>query len=137
MDGALGDLLAAEIKKRTKITRVRADTFGYLQRSFAGVVSEVDAREAREVGRHAVLFAVRDGGDGSVAIKRKPGKKYQVRYLRVPLRKVAKETRHMPDAYITQAGNDVTQAFIDYARPLVGKLPQIGRFKAYPVKKRD
>jgi len=30
---------------------VRADTFGYLQRSFAGLASEVDAREAREVGR--------------------------------------------------------------------------------------
>ncbi|HNW35316.1 MAG TPA: diphosphate--fructose-6-phosphate 1-phosphotransferase, partial [Candidatus Ozemobacteraceae bacterium] len=44
--GALGDLLADLIKKELKIKRVRADTFGYLQRSFVGIVSEVDQAEA-------------------------------------------------------------------------------------------
>jgi 6-phosphofructokinase 1 len=47
----------------------------------------------------------------------------------VPLRSVAKETRHMPPSFINRAGNDVTQAFLDYARPLVGKLPEVGRFR--------
>ena len=56
--GALGDFLAAEIKARLGAKlRVRADTFGYLQRSFAGVTSSVDATEAREVGRTAVRHA--------------------------------------------------------------------------------
>jgi len=60
--GALGDVLAAEVKaKLGDKLRVRADTFGYLQRSFAGVVSEVDAYEARQVGRTAVKVAT--GGD--------------------------------------------------------------------------
>ena len=134
--GALGDLLAAAVRERTGITRVRADTFGYLQRSFAGVYSEVDAREAREVGRRAVRYAVREWASGSVAIRRRPGNRYQVDYARVPLARVARETRHMPDAFINAAGNDVTPAFIAYARPLVGRLPTIGRFKAYPVRKR-
>lgn len=133
--GALGDLLAGEIKAKAKISRVRADTFGYLQRSFAGLVSEVDAREGREVGRKAVQFATSGIVDGSVAIKRKKGKTYGVTYERVELRSVAKETRHMPDNFINKAGNDVTKAFIDYARPLVGKLPGIGRFTGYKVKK--
>jgi 6-phosphofructokinase 1 len=48
--GALGDMLAGVLRARAQITRVRADTFGYLQRSFPGVVSETDAREARAVG---------------------------------------------------------------------------------------
>jgi 6-phosphofructokinase 1 len=57
--GALGDFFAAMVTKKLnnpggKKLRVRADTFGYLQRSFAGYVSEVDARESREVGRQAV-----------------------------------------------------------------------------------
>ena len=133
--GALGDLLASEIRRRTNISRVRADTFGYLQRSFAGIYSEVDAKEARNVGRMAVKFAVNEYPNGSVAIRRKPGKRYQVYYVRVPLEKVAKETRHMPDSYINAAGNDVTQAFIDYVTPIVGKLPKVGRFKGYPVRK--
>ena len=48
------------------IKRVRGDTFGYLQRSFFGCVSEVDQREAREVGEKAVQFAMGGDGDGSV-----------------------------------------------------------------------
>src|ERR671937_122939 len=58
--GALGDLLAAEIKKRLgEKLRVRADTFGYLQRSFAGLASDVDAKEARQVGRVAAEEALK------------------------------------------------------------------------------
>jgi len=135
--GALGDLLATEIKNRTKITRVRADTFGYLQRSFPGVVSEVDAKEARTVGMLAVKEALRGKSpSGSIAIRRKPGKKYAVYFERVELAKVSKETRHVPDNFIAKNGNDVTEAFLNYARPIVGKLPVIGRFKGVKVPKK-
>jgi len=128
-------LLAAEIRKSTKVARVRADTLGYLQRSFVGVVSDVDAKEARIVGKVAVKEAVAGHASGSIAIKRKPGKKYLTTFKRVPLKNVAKETRHMPDKFINQEGNDVTAAFLAYAKPIVGPLPKIGRFKGYPVKK--
>lgn len=134
--GALGDLLATELKKRTSITRVRADTYGYLQRSFPGVISEVDASEARAVGMLAVKEAVKGKEpSGSIAIRRKPGKKYAVYFERVPLAHVSKETRHVPDKFINNQANDVTQAFLDYARPIVGKLPEIGRFKGIMVRK--
>ena len=132
--GALGDLLADFIKNKTDIARVRADTLGYLQRSFAGVVSEVDAREARAVGKEAVRQALAGDTDGSIAIRRKPGTTYGVRFERVPLAKVARHTRHMPAAFINRAGNDVTERFLAYARPLVGRLPVVGRFKGYPVR---
>lgn len=135
--GALGDLLADLVKKNTEISRVRADTFGYLQRSFAGVVSPVDAKEARQVGVLAVQHAVKQpAGGGSIAIKRKPGRKYQVYYERVPLQNVARETRHMPDEFIAPDANDVTRAFIEYARPLVGDLPEVARLKGIPVAKK-
>ncbi|MDD2519664.1 MAG: 6-phosphofructokinase [Kiritimatiellae bacterium] len=133
--GALGDFLVGLIKQKTDISRVRADTFGYLQRSFPGVVSENDAKEAFAAGREAVRLATSGDIDGSVAIRRKKGKKYQVHFERVELRSVAKETRHMPDAYIAKNGCDVTKAFLDYAAPIVGQLPKIGRFKKIKVKK--
>ena len=133
--GALGDVLADAIRA-TGITRVRADTFGYLQRSFPGVTSAVDAKEARSVGATAVKFAVRTHENGSVAIQRKKGKTYAVEFVRVPLESVAKETRHMPDEFIAPAANDVTKAFLDYARPIVGKLPAVGRLKAVAVQKK-
>lgn len=133
--GALGDLLAAEIKTKTESSRVRADTFGYLQRSFPDMVSGVDAKEAREVGEMAVKYAVMQKTAGSVAIRRRPGEKYEVYYECVPLKSVAKETRSMPDEFINDTSNDVTNAFIEYAKPLVGELPKIGRFKGVPVPK--
>jgi 6-phosphofructokinase 1 len=134
--GALGDLLANEIKTRTKITRVRADTFGYLQRSFPAMISEVDAREARQVGAAAVKCSCTQNTDGSIAIRRKAGRKYEVYFERVPLRSVARDTKEVPSKFISKAGNDVTKAFIDYASPIVGELPKPGRFKGVPVKKK-
>jgi 6-phosphofructokinase 1 len=134
--GALGDLLADAVRKAQITSRVRADTFGYLQRSFVGVVSANDAKEARLAGASAVKFAT--GGkfdNGSTAIKRKPGKKYQVWIERTELKNVAKETRHMPDEFINKDGNDVTPAFIAYAKPIVGDLPKTGRLKAVKVAK--
>ncbi len=128
--GALGDLLAKALKERAGIKRVRADTFGYLQRSFPGIASATDALEARLVGMAAVQAAVEeDVASGSITIKRRATKKYRVDFVVVPLRKVAKETRHMPDSFINKAGNNVTNAFIEYARPLVGALPPCSRFK--------
>ncbi|MDD5705877.1 MAG: 6-phosphofructokinase [Kiritimatiellae bacterium] len=122
--GALGDLLAEMIRVQAGIKRVRADTFGYLQRSFPGIASAVDAREARQAGIEAVKAALAGKmSSGSVAIKRLPGSRYAVRYEVVPLRKVAKNTRGMPAAFINKAGNDVTGSFLDYARPIVGPLP--------------
>jgi len=131
--GALGDLLAAQIKAKSGISRVRADTFGYLQRSFPACVSEVDAAEARQVGAVAVQCSLQRPS-GSVAIRRKATRRYAVSYDWVPLHKVARNTREMPAKFITRAGNDVTPAFIDYARPLVGALPAMGRLKGIAVK---
>jgi len=133
--GALGDLLASEIKARTDIKRVRADTFGYLQRCFPAIISANDAKEAAAVGTMAVKQAMKIQS-GSIAIKRKPGRKYQVHFEAVPLSAVAKETRHMPDEYINSEANGVTKAFIDYASPIVGELPTIGRFAGKKVSKK-
>jgi len=48
---------------------------------------------------------------------------------------VAAKTKHMADEYINPAGNDVTEAFKAYARPLVGELPDMGRIAAPTVHK--
>ena len=100
------------------IKRVRGDTFGYLQRSFIGCVSDVDQREAREVGEKAVQYAMWGEPHGSVAIKRTGY--YSVDYELVPLEDVAGKTRVMEDEFIASSGTDVTDAFRLYLRPLLG-----------------
>lgn len=132
--GALADLLCDEIKEKLKIKRVRGDTFGYLQRSFLGCVSDVDQREAREVGEKAVQFAMWGGRDGSVAIKRTGA--YSVAYELVPLETVAGKTRVMEDELIASSGTDVTDAFRSYLLPLLGTgLPDHARLRAPSVAK--
>jgi len=117
-NGALADLLCEEIKAKLGIKRVRGDTFGYLQRSFIGCVSDVDQREAREVGEKAVQFAMWGDRDGSVTIKRTGF--YSVDYHLVPLQAVAGKTRVMEDEFISPSGTGVTDAFRMYLRPLLG-----------------
>jgi 6-phosphofructokinase 1 len=131
--GALGDLLVELIKTKTRIKRVRADTLGFLQRSFLGCVSASDALEAREVGQKAVQFAVWHGLDGSVVMKRVGS--YAIEYELINLADVAAKTRHMDDEFINAAGNGVTETFKNYARPLVGDLPAVSRLAAPVVAK--
>ena len=133
--GALGDLLTQSIKKDLKIKRVRSDTFGYLQRAFIGCRSDRDASEAREVGEKAVQFAMWDDVDGSVVIRRLV-LDYSVDYELVPIDKVAGKTRHMPDEFINEAGNGVTEDFMNYCRPLLGSnLHEAHRLRAPVVPK--
>lgn len=132
--GALADLLCDEIKARLGIKRVRGDTFGYLQRSFIGCVSDVDAREAREVGEKAVQFAMWGERDGSVAIRRTGF--YSVDYELLPLDAVAGKTRTMEDEFISESGTDVTDAFRLYLRPLLGSgMPDAFRLRGTRVPK--
>jgi 6-phosphofructokinase 1 len=130
--GALGDYLADLIRRKLsppggKKLRVRADTFGYLQRSFPGFVSPVDAREARLVGRMAVQYSAEGQTEGSVAMRRLPDAQYKIETFLTPLAGVAKETKHLDPSYIAD-GNNVTDAFVKYAKPLAGELPNVGGF---------
>jgi 6-phosphofructokinase 1 len=131
--GALGDFLAEQIKSKlstptgTKL-RVRADTFGYLQRSYP-MVSEVDAREGRLVGREAVKYSADPAvTEGSVAMRRVGGPEYKIETFLTPLSTVARVTKHLDPSYIVN-GNDISEAFKAYVRPLVGPLPAVGSFE--------
>ena len=130
--GALGDFFASLMTRKLqpsggKKLRVRADTFGYLQRSFPGFVSETDAREARLVGQMAVRYSAQGQPGGSVAMRRAAGAEYKIETFLTPLSTVARETKHLDPSYVAD-GNNITDAFRQYVRPLVGQLPVVGSF---------
>ena len=132
--GALAELLAKFVRQNLDVRRTRADTLGYVQRSFLGCVSNVDQREAREVGEKAVQYAHWEGRNGSVTIERCGS--YACEYHFSPLESVAGKTRFMPEAYINEAGNNVTEEFWRYLRPLLGEgLPDSFRLRANMVEK--
>jgi ATP-dependent phosphofructokinase / diphosphate-dependent phosphofructokinase len=124
--GALGDFLSAEIKKRLGIKRVRADTFGYIQRSYPESASPVDQAEARKAALTAVQHAARGVKEGSIAIKRKSNKPYRASFELIPLNSVAAKTRTMPAEFMV-GDNDISDKLKSYLLPLVGKLPIVER----------
>lgn len=128
--GIMADFIAMAVKaalnpKFDNKLRVRADTLGYAQRSFAGCVSETDAKEALEVGREAVRYAMRGDIDGSVTINRiGEADDYLVEYKLAKLDAVAAGTKDVPQNFFNAEGNGVTDACRRYLTPLVGELPR-------------
>jgi 6-phosphofructokinase 1 len=134
--GVLADYLAGVVKQKlrdgTQRLRVRADTYGYLQRSFPAW-SEVDAWEARLCGQMAVSYSLDTDQDGSVSLVRLPGTTYACGTRLAGLEEVAPptepKTKNLPDEYINEAGNYIRDQFLVYAGPLVGSLAKVGWFE--------
>jgi 6-phosphofructokinase 1 len=108
----------------------RGNVPGTEQRHAMLCASSVDLDEAYRVGQQAALLAA-SGQDGYMAtLLREPGPVYHVRYDQVPLAQVANSERKFPAAWIAPGGNDVTDDFLRYARPLIGEdlvtLPLVG-----------
>ena len=135
----MGDFIAGSVKRALKDKfpkiRVRTDTLGYAQRSFVGTYSSVDADEARMVGEAAVKYAMKGDIDGSVAINRLPGDEYVVEPMLAKLKDVARVTKDLPEEYVNEEGNNVTEEFLQYLRPIVGEMPEIGLLEQKTYKK--
>jgi ATP-dependent phosphofructokinase / diphosphate-dependent phosphofructokinase len=130
--GALGDGLAGFLKKGLtpaggKAPRIRADTFGYLQRCWPET-STVDAAEARGVGRFAAELASNGEMSASVTIVRTSNAidSYRSAFGRAELSAVARHARHVPPELLS-GRNNVSPSFYDYCQPLVGDLPHFER----------
>jgi len=116
------------------------------QRDTIIYASTVDLDEAYKVGQKAVLIAIEDGTGFMSTIFRKPGLIYSVEYGKVPLEKVANSERTFPQEWIADNKIDVTDDFVDYARPLIGEdwvsVPLVGgkqrftRFKPIFIEKK-
>ncbi len=131
--GALGDYLAQAVRA-SGIKRVRADTFGYLQRSYPGSLSYFDVMLAMTTGTVAAYSAVasqfskdRIPKAGTVAIRLKDtvneDDDLPMIFEPVPIANAARDTRSMPPNFIAPSGTDVTEEFIAYAE-LAAELPE-------------
>lgn len=117
--GGVVDLLEQAVSEAYGVS-VRYDKPGYLQRSFAALQSSVDREEAYMVGRAAVREALRGVSDKMITLVREPGPEYRCTTGLADLERVANEEHYLPRDYVNAAGNGVTEAFLDYARPLIG-----------------
>lgn len=121
--GFLGDYLSNQIKKKLNISRVRADTLGYPQRSFLGTVSEIDQKEAFEIGQKSVQFSNLKKISFSTGITERKDFEvnYKIKFQINKLSDIAGKTKKMPDSFFNRKENNVTNLFYKYATPLIGK----------------
>ena len=112
------DMLCQELLQRG--IRARYDKPGTLQRMAGALVSPVDREEAARCGAAAVEAAAAGVTDCMVALERAPGPAYHCDTRLVPLSAIANTERLLPDEFINAAGNNITDAFLAYAAPLIG-----------------
>lgn len=99
--------------------KVRSIELNLPQRCAAHIASLTDVTESVAVGTHAVNAAL-DGHSGEMAlIKRHAGDTYGVSYDTVPISQVANLVKLVPDAYINNKGNGVTDECLAYLLPLI------------------
>ena len=111
-----------------------------MQRCFAMAQSQVDLDEAYAVGESAVRRACAGETDVMITIQRKSSDPFEFECETTSLSSVAGETRVVPDEPINAEQNGVTEAFVDYARPLIAPraevppaLPKYPRLQRFPI----
>ncbi|GAC1346612.1 MAG: 6-phosphofructokinase [Ktedonobacteraceae bacterium] len=112
------------VKQRLQL-RARFDKPGDLQRMASNSISRTDRAEAYLVGQMGVQALMHDENDKMVTLIRHTEPGYACTTGLVELAKVANEQKLMPAHYLDESKTMVTQAFYDYALPLIGDpLPQ-------------
>lgn len=123
--GDVSSHLAQLIVRRLGI-KARSEKPGILARASIAWQSPVDAAEAEEAGRAACRAALAGESGKMVAFRRLSGEEYRCETFLVPIEEVMLGERTLPQEYLS--GSDVTQAFCDWCRPLIGPpLPEMAR----------
>lgn len=127
--GDVSAYLAELVIKKLGI-KARSEKPGLCGRTSMLLQSKVDREEAVLVGREAVKAAVAGHTGVMVGIRRKGGEEYGIETPLIPIEEVMLNERVMPEDYINERGNDITESFARWCKPLIdGDLPEMISFK--------
>ena len=135
--GGLASMLAETVKQKLG-AKVRGIELSLLQRCGSHLASKTDVEEAYLAGQAAVEAAAEGFTDKMVAFQCTRDGSYACKTVLEPLDIVANFEKKVPRAWINEAGNGVTQEFIDYVLPLIqgetdapkeNALPRFARLK--------
>ena len=130
--GGLASMLAEVVKEKTG-AKVRGIELSLLQRCGAHLASQTDIDESFMAGKAAVENAVAGLTDKMVGFERciEDGK-YVCKTKLFNLTDVANTEKKVPMEWINAEHNGVTQAFIDYALPLIQGETQMKKENGLP-----
>ena len=126
--GDVGAHLANLVIRKLGI-KARSEKPGICGRASTALQSPVDREEAITAGRTAVRAALAGENGVMVGFARDSTQTYRVHTILIPIEQVMLSERTVPDEFISENGCDVTQAFVDWCRPLLGEeLPKFVSF---------
>ena len=113
-----------EILRQEIGCKVRSVELNLMQRCASHVASATDIQEACTMGREAVRYAL-EGGSGEMACLRRVSEApYASEVFFIPVDQVLNRVKKVPDEWINEEGNDITQEMMDYLIPLIqGEIP--------------
>ncbi len=106
--------------------KARGEKPGLLGRASIFMQSKVDLEEAQLAGELACRAALKGESGKMVAFSRVSENPYEMKPFLVDIDEVMMYERKIPDEFINEEGNGITQAFLDWCRPLIGEeLPDM------------
>lgn len=112
-----GQVLEEMVRQEIGV-KVRSVEINVLQRCAEHCASLTDNEEAFTSGLTAVIAAEQDI-TASMIIMKRTDNPYHIEYGHAEIAGIANEAKTVPTEWINSRGNDVTEEFISYARPLI------------------
>lgn len=113
-----GKALEQIIKKRLGV-KVRSVELNITQRSGAMNLSKTDVDEAAECGRKAVQAALEGLTACMITMKRNSNTPYTIDYVPMTIGDISNATKFFPSEWIIKKGTDISDDFLNYAKPLI------------------
>lgn len=106
--------------------KARSEKPGLCGRASIAWQSPVDREEAKLAGQQALLLALSGKTGVMVGFEREKteDESYKIRFIEIPIEEVMLLEKTIPACYINQRGNDVTDDFINWCKPLIGEKDQ-------------
>ena len=108
-----------DIVRREIGCKVRSIELNLMQRCASHIASKTDIQESKMLGMTACRCALQGKSGLMASVERLGSHPYQVRYTAVPVCEVSNQEKKVPDDYINEAGNDVTEKMMEYLKPLI------------------
>ena len=108
--------------------KARSEKPGLICRCASSLVSELDIKEALEMGKTAAAAALDKINGVMAGIKRVSSNPYKTESILIPIEQVMLEERVFPSKYISEDQYDVTEEFIEWMKPLIDEPSKVITF---------
>lgn len=108
-----------DIVRREIGCKVRSIELNLMQRCASHIASKTDIQESKMLGMTACRCALQGKSGLMASVERLSSYPYQVRYTAIPVCEVSNQEKKVPEDYINEAGNDVTEKMMEYLKPLI------------------